>query len=180
MMTMFEGSNSPSPIAFLLDQMFDIREWLTPVNAQLHNISNPHVFLIQKNTANIVVLMYKNWSRDLEWKPHNDPANGIPILTPVCRLRNNVTHSYYGSALTKKQSFCLHCLICQTMQEHSLSYMEPRFCNSHTVSRATGHLRKQGPIVTGLTAEYFPEECTVDSTIVCIFVLFYPILQYTV
>jgi hypothetical protein len=68
--------------------MFDIMEWLVTVNAQLHNISNTHVFVIQKNTANIVVriLLYKNWSRDLEWKPDKDPANGFSILTLVCRL----------------------------------------------------------------------------------------------
>lgn len=83
MMTKFKESYSPSPVPVLLDRMFDIKEWLSPINAQLHNISNPHVFLIEKNLLDVVVLRYKNWTRDAEWKPDKDSSKGIPILKPV-------------------------------------------------------------------------------------------------
>jgi hypothetical protein len=99
MMTFFKESYSPSPIPQLLDQMYDIKEWLTPVNAQLHNISNPHVFLIQKNPANVAVLKYKHWSRDREWKPDVDPASGIPILAPVCTHNFSIRGKNYQQPL---------------------------------------------------------------------------------
>ena len=42
------------------------------------------MFVIEKNVEGAVVLRYKNWSRDTEWKPSNDPNKGIVLLTKVC------------------------------------------------------------------------------------------------
>jgi amino acid transporter len=64
--------------------MFDVREWLKTINPILRNISNPHIFVIVKNGKGDVVLRYKHWSRDTEWKPSKDPNKGIVMLTAVC------------------------------------------------------------------------------------------------
>ena len=84
MLSLFKASYTPSPEAVLLNRMYDVKEWLKPINPSLHNISNPHMFVIEKNVEGAVVLRYKNWSRDTEWKPSNDPNKGIVLLTKVC------------------------------------------------------------------------------------------------
>ena len=74
--------------------MFDVREWLKTINPSLRNISNPHIFVIVKNGKGDVVLRYKHWSRDTEWKPSKDPNKGIVMLTAVCILKY-CTHVVY-------------------------------------------------------------------------------------
>jgi hypothetical protein len=64
--------------------MYDVKEWLKPINPMLHSISSPYIFVIEENMEAAVVLRYKNWSRDTEWKPSNDPNKGIVLLTTVC------------------------------------------------------------------------------------------------
>ena len=60
-----------------------IRKWLSPVNKQLHNITNPHVFVISNNEKKATVLRYKNWSRDLQWFPSKDTKEGVVVIDQV-------------------------------------------------------------------------------------------------
>jgi hypothetical protein len=80
---LFKECYTPAPVPVLLEEMFDVREWLKPINPQLHNISNPHVFVLTKTATGSVLLRYKKWSRDNEWHPNNSDACGIEILKQV-------------------------------------------------------------------------------------------------
>lgn len=71
---------TPTPHVELMDTMFDIRQWIKPVAIPLHNITNPHCFVIQKACSGNVVLRYKNWSKDKHWLPSKDPLECINIL----------------------------------------------------------------------------------------------------
>lgn len=79
LIALFKDCYTPSPVPVLLESMFDVREWLAPVNPQLHNISNPHVFFLTKNTNGSVVLRYKQWSL-----PSKEPNKCIEIIKQVC------------------------------------------------------------------------------------------------
>jgi hypothetical protein len=86
LMSLFKESYTPAPFPVLLEMMFDVREWLQPVNPQLHNISNPHIFCLIKNAAGSAVLRYKQWSREKEWLPSGDLNKCIEIIKQVCIL----------------------------------------------------------------------------------------------
>lgn len=76
---------TPSPFVEFVDVIYDVRTWLASAEAELHNITNPHCFVIKEATNGDVVLKYKNWSRDKTWKPSNVTDEGIVILQ-VCRF----------------------------------------------------------------------------------------------
>jgi len=78
-------SYTPMPHAELLALMFDIKTWMKDITIDLHNIINPHCFVLRKSSKGDVVLKYKNWSRDTEWKPSNNLDDGIVIL-PVHKI----------------------------------------------------------------------------------------------
>ena len=86
LMNFFQTCTTPNPVSELLTVMYDVRDWLLPINPQLHNISHPHVFVLKKNDSASVVLKYKNWSRDENWQPSNDPNKGLEILQKVCMI----------------------------------------------------------------------------------------------
>ena len=71
---------NPAPFVEVLTVMFDIRTWLAPARTNIHNISNPRCFVLEENSKGDVVLRYKNWSRDKEWKPNRNPDDCITIL----------------------------------------------------------------------------------------------------
>ena len=77
---------TPAPHVELMEVMFHIRSWIKPVAISLHNITNPHCFVIQKAASGDVVLRYKNWSRDKEWLPSQDPMECIQILKVTANL----------------------------------------------------------------------------------------------
>ena len=79
----FEESYTSSPAAVELEHMYDIRDWIAPIKCELHNITNPHTFVIKKNEAGKIVLRYKHWSGDTEWLPSKDAGDGIEILKEV-------------------------------------------------------------------------------------------------
>lgn len=63
------NSYNSTPYVEVLDIMFDIRTWMAPARLEMHNISNPHCFVLEENSLGDVVLRYKHWSRDKEWHP---------------------------------------------------------------------------------------------------------------
>lgn len=71
---------NPAPFVEVLTVMFDIRTWIAPARIDIHNISNPHSFVVEENSKGDIVLRYKNWSRDKEWKPSRNPDDCITIL----------------------------------------------------------------------------------------------------
>ena len=84
LMSLFQNSFTPNPVAELLTVMYNVKDWLLPINPHLHNISNPHAFVLSRNTVGSVVLKYKHWSRDETWLPSDDPDEGLEILNHVC------------------------------------------------------------------------------------------------
>ena len=73
-------SYTPTPHVELLEMMFDIRSWMNPMRIDLHNISNPHCFVLEENSKGDVVLRYKNWTRDKEWIPSKNADECFPVL----------------------------------------------------------------------------------------------------
>ena len=71
---------TPSPHVEFVKVMYDVRKWLTSARAELHNITNPHCFVLREASNGDVVLKYKNWSRDKEWKPSNIRDEGVVVL----------------------------------------------------------------------------------------------------
>ena len=51
---------TPSPHVEFADAMYHVLEWLRATKAELHNISNPHCFVLKEATNGDVVLKYKN------------------------------------------------------------------------------------------------------------------------
>lgn len=60
--------------------MFDIRGWMNDIRIDLHNISNPHCFVLEENSKGDVVLRYKNWTRDEKWLPSGNADDCLPVL----------------------------------------------------------------------------------------------------
>ena len=83
MIVLFKESYTPSPEPILLENMYNVKTWLKYIKPNLHNISHPHLFVFEKNQAGDVVLRYKNWSRDKDWKPAKDPNEAIVLLKSV-------------------------------------------------------------------------------------------------
>ena len=83
MTKLFKESYTPAPVPILLNTMYDVKGWLKEINPQLHNITNPHIFVIEKNEAGDVVLRYKNWSRCEKWKPAKNPNEAMLLLIKV-------------------------------------------------------------------------------------------------
>lgn len=71
---------TPSPTVEFLDLVYDVRTWLSEAETELHNISNPHCFVLKENANGDIVLKYKNWSRDKTWKPSGATEEGLVIL----------------------------------------------------------------------------------------------------
>ena len=71
---------TPSPSVEFVDVMYDVRSWLTSAKAELHNIINPHCFVIKEASNGDVVLKYKNRSTDKTWKPSNVTDEGVVVL----------------------------------------------------------------------------------------------------
>lgn len=80
LMEAVRNSYNPTPYVEVLEIMFDIRTWMASMRLDLHNISNPHCFVLEENSTGDVVLRYKNWSRDKEWKPSRNPDDCIKVL----------------------------------------------------------------------------------------------------
>lgn len=82
-----EKSYSPTPHVEVLDIMYDIRSWMAPARLEIHNISNPHSFVLEETSTGDVILRYKNWSKDKEWQPSKNPDDCIPVLKVGCSLK---------------------------------------------------------------------------------------------
>ena len=74
---------TPSPHVEFIDVIFDVKEWLRPAKMELHNITNPHCFVLKEAPNGDVVLKYKNWSRDESLKP-SDSLNAGVVVLEVC------------------------------------------------------------------------------------------------
>ena len=73
-------SYTPKPHAEVITEMFDIKSWMANITTDLHNIINPHCFVLRKSSKGDVVLKYKNWTRDRDWKPSNNLDDGLVVL----------------------------------------------------------------------------------------------------
>lgn len=82
-MSTLEKCYTHSPKAVKVENVFDIKEWMTPFSATLHNISNPHAFKFTKAPSGKVVMKCKNWGSDQSenWKPDSPhPEQWLTIL----------------------------------------------------------------------------------------------------
>ena len=56
---------------FVLEYLFDIRDWIASHIDEIRYHTQPHIFLFKKNRHGQTALYYKHWSRD-DWEPSND------------------------------------------------------------------------------------------------------------
>ena len=61
-----------------IDEVYDIKGWLTPHIDTPHNHTNPHSFLFRANQDGKAEMFYRNWSSDT-WKP-TSPEAGLFLL----------------------------------------------------------------------------------------------------
>ena len=82
-MAALPASYTPPPEPVLIDTIYDIKGWMSPVSIELHNLTTPHAFKIVKSESGKVVMQYKNWASQKEepWKPNTgNSEEWIPIL----------------------------------------------------------------------------------------------------
>lgn len=60
-MAAVEKSYTPSPYVEFVDTMYDVRSWLDAASPELHNITNPHCFVLKEASNGDIVLKYKHW-----------------------------------------------------------------------------------------------------------------------
>ena len=87
---------SPCPHVEFVDVIYDVKSLLREAKAELHNITNPHCFVLRETAYGDVVLKYKNWSRDKTWKPGSLPSQGVVVL--------EVGHSYHTNPLARRST----------------------------------------------------------------------------
>ena len=73
LMGALEKCYTPMPKAVMLKAVYDVKKWMENITMPIHNVSNPHVFKIEKAANGKVYLQYKNWGSDNTeaWKPEN-------------------------------------------------------------------------------------------------------------
>ena len=64
MMTCFEGSFSPKPQAILLNEVYNIGDWLSTALDSIEKHSGPHCYKITREENGKAALQYKSWSTD--------------------------------------------------------------------------------------------------------------------
>ena len=79
LMEAVKQSYTPSPGVELFDTVYDVRSWLDAASSELHNITNPHCFVLKETSNGDVVLKYKNWLSDKAWKPSGVTDKGVVI-----------------------------------------------------------------------------------------------------
>lgn len=75
-----EQSYTPSPHVEFIYAMYDVRSWLNAASTELHNITNPHCFVLKEGSSGDVVLKYKHWSSDKAWRPSDVTDKGVTVL----------------------------------------------------------------------------------------------------
>ncbi|XP_068753053.1 uncharacterized protein [Montipora capricornis] len=80
LMELVDEAYTPCPHVEFVDVIYDVKSWLREAKAELHNITNPHCFVLRETETGNVVLKYKNWSRDKTWKPSSMPSEGVVVL----------------------------------------------------------------------------------------------------
>ena len=60
--------------------MYNGRSWLKVASTELHNITNPHCFVLKEASSDDVVLKYKHWSSDKLWRPSDVTEEGVIVL----------------------------------------------------------------------------------------------------
>lgn len=87
---------SPCPHVEFADVIYDVKSWLREAKAKLHNITNPHCFVLRETAYGDVGIKYKIWSRDKTWKPGSLPSQGVVVL--------EVGHSYHTNPLARRST----------------------------------------------------------------------------
>ena len=64
-------SNKLVKEAIPLKMLMDIKSWLLPHTEELHNHSNPHIFLFYRNRDGHAEMKYKRWTND-NWEPRSE------------------------------------------------------------------------------------------------------------
>lgn len=64
LMEAIKESYTPFPHVQFITQIFDVKEWLQWAKIELHNITNPHWFVLKENPKSDVFLKNKNRSGD--------------------------------------------------------------------------------------------------------------------
>ena len=71
LMNLIQRSCTPTPSTFMMDGVWDFKDWLTPHLATLEQHSWYHVYRFTRNSYGAAVLHYKVYSTD-PWLPNKD------------------------------------------------------------------------------------------------------------
>ena len=71
-------SNKIVKQAVSLETLMDIKSWLLPQTEELHNHSNPHIFLFYRDKDGNAEMKYKRWCND-SWEPRSENP-GLKLL----------------------------------------------------------------------------------------------------
>ena len=66
-----KSSNHTVVKVFVLEYLYDIRDWIASHIDEIRYHSQPHIFLFKKNCHGQTVFYYKQWSHD-DWEPSSD------------------------------------------------------------------------------------------------------------
>ena len=76
--SVIQQSFTPRPETVEVDEVYDVKEWMTAHTPNLHDHLKAHQFKFEKNEQGHSKVFYKEWSIDPFWLPHS----GISLLIP--------------------------------------------------------------------------------------------------
>lgn len=71
LISLIHWSSTPNPATFLLDGVWDFKEWLQPHLAMIEQHSWYHVYRFTRNSSGIAEMHYKHFSNQ-PWLPSKD------------------------------------------------------------------------------------------------------------
>lgn len=66
------SSTNPEPTVHLIGQLYDVRDWLSPFVQRIKGISKAHHFWFFRNEQGEVVMQFKEFITDAEWRPYHN------------------------------------------------------------------------------------------------------------
>lgn len=57
-----------------LEKMYDVKAWLSPMMDDLHNHTQPHIFLFTRGEDGICYMKSKHWDHSI-WLPQDSPGH---------------------------------------------------------------------------------------------------------
>lgn len=86
--------------------LMDIKSWLLPHTEELHNHSNPHIFLFYRNRDGHAEIKYERWTND-NWEPRSEnPGLKLIKVLNVCNDSVTILFKYMYMIIIVKFGWC--------------------------------------------------------------------------